>query len=210
MIHPFKKRDRVFDHYKGIVGTVSELTNKGFKVLLDNTQFNAHPLIGIYNVVEVYELGFNQWEIYTGNNKIKEHAWTKFSKTIPNELYFNNGTKPEELKESDKIQSQIDELYKKLQIANNKEVQESLNKRTKKGLIKEYQGAGYIVDNKNRFYQVKKFGEFHGDIGLQVGEFSHSCHVDTTDFIVLFFLNESIKNNIGYFSDLWDIKEIKD
>lgn len=44
---------------------------------------------------------------------------------------------------------------------------------------------GIVIPNDAEFYQVVKDGR----IGMKVGAYTHSCHVDTSDFVVLLFVD---------------------
>lgn len=48
---------------------------------------------------------------------------------------------------------------------------------------KELSSRGIIVPIGAEFYRVVKDGR----IGMKVGEYTHSCHIDTMDFVVLLF-----------------------
>lgn len=61
----------------------------------------------------------------------------------------------------------------------------------KEKFIKELQDRGFNFDNKNIYYKVIPKDEFKDNnlIGVKVGAFTHSCHIETMDFIVLMFLD---------------------
>lgn len=50
---------------------------------------------------------------------------------------------------------------------------------------KELNSRGIIVPINSEFYRVVKDGR----IGMKVGAYTHSCHVDTSDFVVLLFVD---------------------
>lgn len=47
---------------------------------------------------------------------------------------------------------------------------------------------GFIVPADAEFYVVGKTGR----VGMKVGGYTHSCHVETTDIVVLFFANSNL------------------
>lgn len=51
------------------------------------------------------------------------------------------------------------------------------------GLKKELRSRGFIIPTDAEFYIVGKTGR----VGMKVGGYTHSCHVETTDIVVLFF-----------------------
>jgi len=64
----------------------------------------------------------------------------------------------------------------------------------KKQLLKvksEFDGRGYDIPKGVKFYKVtsSRKSKYTDMIGMKVGEFTHSCHIDTTDFIVLLFVD---------------------
>ncbi len=82
----------------------------------------------------------------------------------------------------------------------------------KNELIKELNSMGYITISPNhlensRFYEFKKDKETI--IGMKVGQYTHSCHVDSSDIYVLLCLKRNT-NEYGrlydtYVTDVWDI-----
>ena len=52
------------------------------------------------------------------------------------------------------------------------------------------------------FWEVKASGPYNKMIGMEVGRYEHSCHVDTTEIIVLLFINND-GDAVHEFSDLW-------
>ena len=51
-------------------------------------------------------------------------------------------------------------------------------------LLKIFGGYGFVIPTTSKFYRING-GKHRGCYGYQVGRYTHSCHVDTTDFIVL-------------------------
>lgn len=57
--------------------------------------------------------------------------------------------------------------------------------KNRKELIQEFESRGYYLQKGNKFWYYKDMNEW----GVQVGNYTHSCHIDTTDIIVLLFLD---------------------
>ena len=53
-----------------------------------------------------------------------------------------------------------------------------------KKIRKHYEGFGYDVRDGDRFWKTE-FGW-----GWQVGQFTHTCHIDITDFVVVLVISE--------------------
>lgn len=70
---------------------------------------------------------------------------------------------------------------------------------------------GFIIPKDAEFYTVKEKDENYEKIGMKVGEYTHSCHVDTTDFYILLFFNEKTNNVYlkEYIGGLWDLKKVE-
>lgn len=68
---PFEQGDRIFRKIDGEIATVTKITEKGFKYDLDKPK----PMIPRWGMIEMggecYEIGFYQWELYNGKNKIQ-------------------------------------------------------------------------------------------------------------------------------------------
>ena len=75
-------------------------------------------------------------------------------------------------------------------------------KTEKEQFITELQARGFQFSSKNEYYKVKSSGKYNNLIGVKVGEYVHSCHVDTTDLIVLMFLDLG-NEFFDSFIDLW-------
>ncbi len=54
-------------------------------------------------------------------------------------------------------------------------------------LVKEFNTFGFQVPSNAKFFKVVKNKTETPSYGMLVGHFTHSCHVDTTDFVVLLF-----------------------
>ena len=81
--------------------------------------------------------------------------------------------------ELDQLKTDID-----TELDNRTEMEWKANTKTLAELLKVYSGYGYIVPTTSKFWRMC-IGEHRGCYGYQVGRYTHSCHVDTTDFIVL-------------------------
>ena len=60
-------------------------------------------------------------------------------------------------------------------------------KLTKEQLLSLYRGYGYDPKPGDKFWRIKS-GKGKGMYGWQVGQFEHSCHIDSTDMIVLYVI----------------------
>lgn len=80
---------------------------------------------------------------------------------------------------------------------------------TKEQLLSLYNGYGYVVKPGDKFWKIKAPGKGCGFYGWQVGQFEHSCHIDSTDLIVLYVIEPgtpTAPNGDQYtchHSDLW-------
>ncbi len=77
----------------------------------------------------------------------------------------------------------------------------------KSELIKELNGMGFLASSTNKFYSFKDKNK-ELIIGMKVGEYIHSCHVDSSDIYVLLCLKRNT-NEYGhlydtYVTDVWD------
>ncbi len=79
---------------------------------------------------------------------------------------------------------------------------------TKEQLLSLYTGYGYIVNKGDKFWKITS-GEGEGFYGWQVGQFEHSCHIDSTDLIVLYVIEPGTptspvgKQYLVHTSELW-------
>jgi hypothetical protein len=77
-------------------------------------------------------------------------------------------------------------------------------KMTREQLIKLYEGFGYVVSKGSKFWRVTGPGEEHrGYYGLQVGQYTHECYIDTTDMIVLLIIDLNSQSVVEKFAELW-------
>ena len=54
-----------------------------------------------------------------------------------------------------------------------------------------FTNKGYIINRETEFYKTFDNLEM---IGMKVGQYSHSCHVDSSDFVVLLFDDGSVES----------------
>lgn len=80
--------------------------------------------------------------------------------------------------ELDALEQKINELIKE------KERLVFAKKLTKEQLLSLYRGYGYSPKPGDKFWRIKS-GKGKGMYGWQVGLYEHSCHIDSTDIIVL-------------------------
>lgn len=69
-------------------------------------------------------------------------------------------------------------------------------------LLHEYGQFGYVVPKGSKFWKIGGSGRGEGKYGMEVGRFTHSCHVDTTDLIVLLVI-DGHDTFVEDYSDLW-------
>ena len=72
-------------------------------------------------------------------------------------------------------------------------------KPTKQELIKQLTGFGFDVPDNAKFYKFRDKSETFC-YGMQVGQYSHSCYIDTTDYIILLI----VKDNNTYVKEVCD------
>jgi len=76
--------------------------------------------------------------------------------------------------------------------------------KTRSEIIKDFNHFGFQVPDKVNFWKIrgplshKGFGAY----GMEVGRYVHSCHVDTTDLIVLLVVDGN-DNFVESYSDMW-------
>lgn len=68
-------------------------------------------------------------------------------------------------------------------------------------VLRAFTGSGYEIPKDVKFFKIGT-GDDIGLYGMQVGSYVHSCHIDTTDFIVLLIIN-GCNTHVDSFSDLW-------
>jgi hypothetical protein len=78
-------------------------------------------------------------------------------------------------------------------------------KMSKEQLLQLYNTYGYSPKAGDKFYKIRAMGRGQGFYGWQVGHYEHSCHIDTTDIIVLLVIEPgpNPQTYIVDFSDNW-------
>ena len=69
-----------------------------------------------------------------------------------------------------------------------------------------FQGFGYN-NNNEKFWSVKDIKTDEVKVGMEVGRHIHSCHIDSTDLIVLMFIDDG-RQTFNDYADLW-LTELK-
>lgn len=107
------------------------------------------------------------------------------------------------IKELDQLDDGISDLIEKRQ----KKIwdDERALKMTKEDLVKTYESHGYVLKPGDKFWKITRSipQETHSKFGLEVGKFTHSCHIDTTDFIVLLVETTGGGTTVVHYSDMW-------
>lgn len=62
----------------------------------------------------------------------------------------------------------------------------------KEQLLCLFKSRGYYLKPGDKFYKVKGQGRGNGFYGWQVGQYQHSCHIDTSDMIVLLIVEPGL------------------
>ena len=79
---------------------------------------------------------------------------------------------------------------------------------TKEQLLSLYNGYGFYPKAGDKFWKITN-GKGEGFYGWQVGQFEHSCHIDTTEIIVLYVIEPGTPSDpngdkyVCEHSDLW-------
>lgn len=63
---------------------------------------------------------------------------------------------------------------------------------------------GFLIPEFAEFYKVTE----NGKIGMKVGGFTHSCHVESSDVIILFHMDEDSNHFIQEYWGCWDLEKI--
>lgn len=69
-------------------------------------------------------------------------------------------------------------------------------------IIKTFDHFGYIVPKNAVFWKVMAPDDGFGGYGMEVGQYTHSCHIDTTDLKVLLVVNGD-KHFTDSYADIW-------
>lgn len=93
----------------------------------------------------------------------------------------------------EKLDAIIEERQKKIADA---------NKMSREELVALYEGFGYEVKPGMKFWKIGGLGRGRGLYGLEVGQYTHSCHIDTTELIVLLVV-DGTNNYVESYADLW-------
>lgn len=76
-------------------------------------------------------------------------------------------------------------------------------KHTKEEIVAMFTRFGYTVPKGVKIWRVYPSGEKkQGGYGMEVGKYEHSCHIDTTDLIVLLFVGGN-DHYVESFSEAW-------
>lgn len=75
-------------------------------------------------------------------------------------------------------------------------------RKTREELISEFGYFGYIVPPTAKFWKIHGPNKSVGAYGMEVGEYTHSCHVDTTELKVLLVVDGN-EHYVESFADLW-------
>lgn len=75
---------------------------------------------------------------------------------------------------------------------------------TKEELIFLYEHFGYEIPNGSKFWKIGGLQKGRGKYGFQVGQYTHSCHIDSTELIVLLVIDGYNGNTyLESYSDIW-------
>lgn len=100
----------------------------------------------------------------------------------------------EELK---RMRSEIDDEIRNL------ERKEREKPKSKEVVIKEFDGFGIVIPTGTKFWRIS--GEHRNDYslyGMEIGGYTHSCHIDTTDIKVLLVV-DGIKTYVKEYAEIW-------
>jgi hypothetical protein len=75
-------------------------------------------------------------------------------------------------------------------------------KKTREQVIREFDNFGYVVPPDAKFWKVHGADMGPGAYGMEVGSYTHSCHIDTTDLKVLLVV-DGTEHYVDSFADLW-------
>ena len=92
-----------------------------------------------------------------------------------------------------------------------KEQEANRKKPTRAEMVAAFNGYGFIVPSNAKFFHIAESDVKKGCkncFGFQIGEYVHSCHVDSTDYIVLLMLDDKHHTWVEEFDGLW-MKEVK-
>jgi hypothetical protein len=72
---------------------------------------------------------------------------------------------------------------------------------TREDLIEVFSAFGFLLPKGSVFWRVKE-GENRGLYGFEVGRYTHSCYIETTDFVVLLLYVPNYHTQVKEFDDL--------
>ncbi len=103
------------------------------------------------------------------------------------------------LHELEELQLDIDDRIRVL-----KREEWEAKKHTKEEVIAMFTGFGIEVPKGVKIWRIRPRGDSDGGYGMEVGKYIHSCHIETTDFIVLYVISSNGKDHdVESFSDHW-------
>lgn len=77
-------------------------------------------------------------------------------------------------------------------------------KHTKEEILAMFHRWGYTTPKGAKIWKIHSIDqEKIGGYGMEVGQYEHSCHIDTTDFKVLVVVSEEKDYDVQSFNDLW-------
>jgi acyl-CoA reductase-like NAD-dependent aldehyde dehydrogenase len=97
--------------------------------------------------------------------------------------------------EVEKLDEKVDELLESRREEKSAPV-------TKEYLKSLYEHFGYQIPDGSKFWKIGGLEKGRGQYGLQVGQYTHSCHIDTLEIIVLLVLDGN-DNYVESYADLW-------
>ncbi len=79
------------------------------------------------------------------------------------------------------------------------------HKMSKEQLLNLYNSHGFYPKPGDKFWRIGSVHKGHGMYGWQIGEYTHSCHIDTTDLKVLLVVEPSAEGDtyVIDYADLW-------
>lgn len=98
---------------------------------------------------------------------------------------------------------QLKELKSRVesQIVENKRLAKVKKKHTKEEIIYMFSDFGYEVPKGAKIWKIAD-DNHAGAYGMEVGGYTHSCHIDTTDFKVLLVVDGGY-HGVESYADMW-------
>lgn len=62
--------------------------------------------------------------------------------------------------------------------------------KSKEDIFEEFSKFGYIIPNGAKIWRILS-GDLVGAYGMEIGRYTHNCHLDMTDFVVLLVVDNS-------------------